>query len=214
MIDQALGSGTHTDEPYSFENVILAQKSRELAEVIQRKKQQVTKERYDERRQDTCYHEGDLVWIKFPNRKVGRSEKLLHQFRGPFRLIMKTAPNNFMVQDANGKQDVINVDRFKPFHERNRCIQSKNSNETDNSTGETLQKVMGTETSTIQASSTLGNSQKSMGKPMIPQETVESLFEKRARNHHQANEVQESAPISSFGRIIKKVKPFQVFPTI
>ena len=44
---------------------------------------------YDANRRETQYGEGDLVLIYKPFRKVGKSEKLLHRWLGPYLVVRR-----------------------------------------------------------------------------------------------------------------------------
>lgn len=119
MIDQALAlPNAGKENQFSFENIIYSQKARKIAAERQEIIQERFSERFDKQRQENTFKPGDQVWVKFPTRKPGRSEKILHQYRGPYRIISQTAPNNFEIIDSKGKSDIVNVERFKPYHER------------------------------------------------------------------------------------------------
>ena len=80
--------------------------------------QEKAKEHFDKGRREDEFNEGELVYIKYPNRKVGLSEKLLYQYRGPYEVIRKTAPNNYEVRNSNGKSDLVAVERMKHYKKR------------------------------------------------------------------------------------------------
>uniref|UniRef100_T1JDH2 Uncharacterized protein n=1 Tax=Strigamia maritima TaxID=126957 RepID=T1JDH2_STRMM len=78
-----------------------------------------SKKRFDKNRQEIEFYPGDLVYLKKPNRKVGLSEKLLPQYSGPLKIIMKTAPNNYQITNYTRKKiDIVNVERLKKFNKR------------------------------------------------------------------------------------------------
>ena len=54
-----------------------------------------------------------------PLRKVGRSEKLLHRWLGPYLVLRQTTPVNYEVilRDGRQKSDIVHVARMKPFFE-------------------------------------------------------------------------------------------------
>ena len=121
MIDQAMALPSDNLDDYtsiSFENLMFRNKARELAAERIAKSQEKSKERFDKNRRDHKYKSGDLVWVKFPTAKVGKAKKLLYTYRGPFRLTLQTAANDFEIEDSKGKTEVVNVERFKPYHER------------------------------------------------------------------------------------------------
>ena len=49
-------------------------------------------------RRDVSYSDGDLVLVYKPVRKVGKSEKLLHRWLGPFKIVRRTSEVNYEVQ--------------------------------------------------------------------------------------------------------------------
>ena len=52
------------------------------------------KKRYDEGRRELQFEVGDLVLIYKPIRKIGKSEKLLHRWLGPYVVINKLSAIN------------------------------------------------------------------------------------------------------------------------
>jgi hypothetical protein len=79
------------------------------------------KEMYDNGRREVSYKEGDLVLIYRPIRKVGKSDKLLHRWLGPFQVIREITPVNYEVilrgRLGKSKPDVVHVYRMKRYHE-------------------------------------------------------------------------------------------------
>ena len=77
------------------------------------------KSEYDNRRRDASYRVGDLVLIYKPFRKVGKSEKLLHRWLGPYEVIRQTSDLNYEVKlqnDKKRKSDIVHVVNMKLFH--------------------------------------------------------------------------------------------------
>ena len=71
---------------------------------------------YDESRREAEFSENDLVLVYKPTRKVGRSEKLLHRWHGPYRVIKRITPLNYEVKLINGrKSDIVHVVRIKAY---------------------------------------------------------------------------------------------------
>ncbi|KZS06580.1 Uncharacterized protein APZ42_029917 [Daphnia magna] len=60
----------------------------------------------------------DLVLVYKPFRKVGKSEKLLHRWLGPIKVLRHTTPVNYEVISATsrGKYEIIQVARMNSFH--------------------------------------------------------------------------------------------------
>jgi hypothetical protein len=79
-----------------------------------KKKQKLT---YDASRREATYKKNDLVLIFKPLRKIGRSEKLLHRWLGPYLVVRQTTPVNYEVilQSGRQKSDIVHVARMKPF---------------------------------------------------------------------------------------------------
>ena len=103
---------------FTFENIIYANRAREIAKERTTLSQQKSKTRFDRHRLPSSYKVGDLVWIRRFARQVGKADKLLHSYLGPFRFIAQTASNDYLVEDSSGVTDVVNVERFKPYFTR------------------------------------------------------------------------------------------------
>ncbi|KZS05277.1 TE: Gypsy retrotransposon integrase 1-like protein [Daphnia magna] len=99
-------------------------------------------ERFKEKQKEAygaCYRElsfqaGDLVLVYKPFRKFGKSEKLLHRWLGPFRVLRQTTPVNYEVLSATdrGKSDIVRIARIKSFHEPTLEWQSPQTSISDN----------------------------------------------------------------------------------
>jgi transposase InsO family protein len=100
-----------------------------------KQKQKIT---YDGKHRETTYKKGDLVLVFKPIRKVGRSEKLLHRWLGPFIVVRQTTPVNYEVilKDGRQKSDIVHIGRMKPFFEFNplteEISQPTTNNESEN----------------------------------------------------------------------------------
>ena len=84
--------------------------------------------RNDEQRREAQYAENDLVLVYKPLRNIGKSEKLLHRWLGPYEIIRRTSDLNYEVQKVKGRDDVtdiVHVTNLKPFNPP-----SLNSNQT------------------------------------------------------------------------------------
>ena len=82
--------------------------------------QEKQKRIYNEKRREQEFNPGDLVLIYKPLRKIGKSEKLLHRWLGPYKVVRQTTPVNYEVRQASkskGKTDIVHVIRMKKFHE-------------------------------------------------------------------------------------------------
>ncbi|RWS28099.1 pol polyprotein-like protein [Leptotrombidium deliense] len=79
------------------------------------------KAKYDLKHRECDFKIGDKVLVFFPLRKIGRSEKLLHKFLGPFKIIKMYSPLVFEVESLFGKpkRDTVHVSRLKHYTDRN-----------------------------------------------------------------------------------------------
>ena len=59
---------------------------------------------YDATRREGIYKKGDFVLIFKPIRKIGRSEKLLHRWLGPYLVVRQTTPVNYEVILRDGRK--------------------------------------------------------------------------------------------------------------
>lgn len=62
---------------------------------------------------------GDLVYLRMPTAKKGKTSKFLHPYHGPFRVVRQTAENDWEIESRRGRRDVVNVNRMKRYVERN-----------------------------------------------------------------------------------------------
>ena len=79
--------------------------------------QQRQKEYYDRKTKEVSYNIGERVWLHTPNKKKGLSSKLTHNWHGPFRILAKRSPVNYLL-DANDERfvtQIVHVNRLKPF---------------------------------------------------------------------------------------------------
>lgn len=79
------------------------------------KTKESSKERYDTGRRTQNFAPGDLVHIRMPTSKRGRTTKFIHPYNGPFRIVRQTSANDWEVETRRGKRDVVNVERLKPY---------------------------------------------------------------------------------------------------
>ncbi len=57
------------------------------------------------------------MWLYTPNNKTGLSSKLTRNWHGPFRILAKKSPVNYLL-DSNEERNntqVVHVNRLKPF---------------------------------------------------------------------------------------------------
>ena len=91
--------------------------ARELANEFIKNAQLKNKSAYDSKRIDNKFKVGDEVLVFTPIRKVGKSEKLLHRFFGPFIIQEFTSPVNVRVfSETSNRKDIVHVSRLKKFN--------------------------------------------------------------------------------------------------
>jgi hypothetical protein len=96
---------------------------------------------YDKKHRHVEYKPNDLVWIYYPKRKIGKAEKLLHYFHGPFKVIEKTSAVNYNVQNTKGKKliiDKVHVSRMKPCYSREKLFKILEVKKNDDNSDETI----------------------------------------------------------------------------
>jgi hypothetical protein len=102
-------------------------RAREIARANMKNAALRNKYYFDKNRRDVSYNVGDFVMIHYPTRIVGKSEKLLHNFRGPFEVI-ECSPNgvNYKVRGLGKRNKVIidkvHVSRMKGYYDRDKMI--------------------------------------------------------------------------------------------
>ena len=60
---------------------------------------------------------GQQVWLYSPNTKTGLSSKLTHNWHGPFRILAKRSPVNYLLErnEERKTRQVVHINRLKPF---------------------------------------------------------------------------------------------------
>ncbi|RWS18980.1 hypothetical protein B4U80_05042, partial [Leptotrombidium deliense] len=77
------------------------------------------KNNYYKHRSDKEFEKGDTVLVYTPKRVVGKAEKLMHNFYGPYQVIEKLSPLVYKVINKNTRKcDTVNIARMKKFNER------------------------------------------------------------------------------------------------
>ena len=93
----------------------------ELAQNIARENlqlsQQKMKEYYDRNTKQPVFEVGQRVWVYTPKTKKGLSNKLLHNWFGPYRIVKKCSPVHFRLPTEQNKQVTfaVHANRMKPF---------------------------------------------------------------------------------------------------
>ncbi len=105
--------------PGSYEDWMLGNLQRAFAEVDGRSQavQNHHKRHYDQKRREAdIYEKGQLVLVYRPTRQVGKAEKLLHRWQGPYTVVRRLTPLNYEVQlPVKKKTEVVHVERLKRF---------------------------------------------------------------------------------------------------
>ena len=82
--------------------------------------QRKNKSIYDAKRRDELFSVGEEVLVYTPIRKVGKSEKLLLRWFGPFTIIEVKSPVNYKVENKKSKRkEIVHVSRMKRFYREN-----------------------------------------------------------------------------------------------
>ncbi|UYV79232.1 WNT5B [Cordylochernes scorpioides] len=79
------------------------------------------KKNYDKKHMERSYKPGELVAVWTPIRKIGKCEKLLRKYFGPYRIFKKMSSVNYLIEPKdNPGQDplIVHVSRIKPYYER------------------------------------------------------------------------------------------------
>lgn len=111
------GEQDETDLPNEHQLVHrLAEARRWVTDRMKIVKQKQT-ETFDANRTELKFQPGNLLLINKPIRKVGRTEKLLHRWLGPYRVIRSTTPVNYEVVLVSVKKKpyIVHVQRMKAF---------------------------------------------------------------------------------------------------
>ncbi|UYV61596.1 hypothetical protein LAZ67_1005488, partial [Cordylochernes scorpioides] len=85
------------------------------------KTQERMKKNYDKKHVERSYEPGELVAVWTPIRKIGKCEKLLRKYFGPYRILKKLSNVNYLIEPKdNPGQDplIVHVSRIKPYFER------------------------------------------------------------------------------------------------
>ncbi|UYV78051.1 hypothetical protein LAZ67_15003310, partial [Cordylochernes scorpioides] len=85
------------------------------------KTQERMKRNYDKKHNEKIYEPGHLVAVWTQVRKIGKCEKLLRKYFGPYRILKKLSNVNYLIEPKdNPGQDplIVHVSRLKPYFER------------------------------------------------------------------------------------------------
>ncbi|UYV84962.1 K02A2.6-like [Cordylochernes scorpioides] len=78
------------------------------------------KKNYDKKHMGRSYEPGELVTVWTPIRKIGKCEKLLRKYFGPYRILKMSSVNYLIEPKYNPGQDplIVHVSKIKPYYER------------------------------------------------------------------------------------------------
>ena len=83
--------------------------------------QEKAKARFDKnRRESENYTPGQKVLVYKPTRVVGKAEKLLHRWHGPYEVLVQSSPLNYLVHLPGKRKpqtEIVHVERLKAFHD-------------------------------------------------------------------------------------------------
>ncbi|UYV75794.1 hypothetical protein LAZ67_13001373, partial [Cordylochernes scorpioides] len=85
------------------------------------KTQERMKRNYDKKHNERIYEPGHLVAVWIPVRKIGKCEKLLRKYFGPYRILKKLSNVNYLIEpkDKPGQDPlIVHVSRLKPYFDR------------------------------------------------------------------------------------------------
>lgn len=117
-----------TDDEVDLEAELFAQRAEEARQLarIHIQRQQVTDaRRYNVHRREVDYSPGDHVLVWTPIRHPGLSEKLLHRYFGPYKVLRRLSDVNYeVIPDGTvqtrrrPRSEIVHVVRMKPYFAR------------------------------------------------------------------------------------------------
>lgn len=101
-----------------------AEECRQLARSFTAQDQWQQKSRHDDAATDPSYSPGSMVWLWIPSTTPGLCSKLLSRYHGPYRVLERTSPVNYIIEPMTPSSDLrrrgretVHVQRLKPYHE-------------------------------------------------------------------------------------------------
>jgi hypothetical protein len=97
------------------------EEAQRLAKTNTERTQQQMKARYDLNSKPESYKIGQRVWVYTPKTQKGLSNKLLHRWHGPYRIVTKLSPVNFKLRNSSNRltSTPVHVNRMKLFYDAN-----------------------------------------------------------------------------------------------
>ena len=93
----------------------------ELARANIQRAQQRMKDYYDRNASPSTYVVGSKVWVYRPKTRKGLSKKLLHNWHGPYRIVMKLSPVHYKLRASDNRRisTTVHSNRLKPYVDPN-----------------------------------------------------------------------------------------------
>ena len=103
----------------------LAEECRELAKTFTTQEQELQKSIRDgTTTSEPTFLPGALVWLSVPTTASGLSSKLLPKYEGPYRVVERTSPVNYLIEPIEPAsdmrrrgRDIVNVERLKAYYD-------------------------------------------------------------------------------------------------
>ena len=79
------------------------------------------KDYYDRNASPSTYVIGSKVWVHTPKTRKGLSKKLLHNWHGPYRIVMKLSPVHYKLRATDNRRisTTVHSNRLKPYVDPN-----------------------------------------------------------------------------------------------
>lgn len=101
-----------------------AEECRQLARAFTTEEQSQQKHRRDDSKPSAEFPPGSLVLLYIPSTTAGLSSKLLSKYHGPYRVVERTSPVNYVVEPLTPSTDlrrrgreIVHVQRLKPYYD-------------------------------------------------------------------------------------------------
>lgn len=115
----------HLTTPDAEQFAERAEETRQLARIHIQQQQLSDAARYNSRHREVHYNTGDRVWVWTPIRRQGLSEKLLHRYFGPYKIVQRLSdvtyevlPEGTVGTRRRPRSETVHVVRLKPYFSR------------------------------------------------------------------------------------------------
>ena len=107
-------NGDHTVDDFVERQQRLAEETFQLVRQNLSRNAQRRKSAYDDKVRETSYEVGDNVWYYYPRKYTRMSPKWQRCFIGPYRVVRKLPPVNYVIQrSSKSKPFVVHADKLK-----------------------------------------------------------------------------------------------------